>query len=67
MGVQSDQLKYKIVKKRYIVCFTLGSSIIYFVLHKRTQFTENSFALIPAQVKDGGPYHRHGTSQHRFL
>lgn len=40
---------------------------IYLVLRDLTQFTENSFALIPAQVEDGGPYHGHGTSQHRFL
>lgn len=32
-----------------------------------TQFTENSFAFIPAQVKDGGPYHGHGTGQQRLL
>lgn len=32
-----------------------------------TQFSENSFALVSAQVEDGGPYHRHGASQHWFL
>lgn len=36
-------------------------------LRERTQFPKNSFALIPAQVEDGGPHHRHGTSQHRLL